>query len=107
MRNSKKAFYGLALLAGSAFAITLSTPAPVSARDRGPGQCLIIIEIRNTEPIDARTIIYRMWNGDVWRNDLAYPCYDLINLSQGRYTQKVYTGGLLCPNSQMITAFSG
>ena len=106
MKNTKGAFYGLALLAGSAFAVSLSTPAPVSAQDRGAGQCLIMTEIRTTEVTDARTIIYRMWNGDVWRNDLAFPCYDLVNFSARRYAQKV-PGPWLCPNSQMITAFSG
>ena len=106
MKNARRAFYGLAMLAGSALVLALSTSAPVSAQAPGAGVCLIMTEIRTTEPVDARTIIYRMWNGDVWRNDLPVACYDLINFSQGRYTQKVH-GPWLCPNSQMITAFSG
>jgi len=106
MKNAKRAFYGLALLAGSSLVLALSTSAPVNAQGGGAGVCLIMTEIRTTEPTDARTIIYRMWNGDVWRNDLAFACYDLINFSQGRYTQKVH-GPWLCPNSQIITGFSG
>ena len=90
MKNAKGAFYGLALLAGAAFTITLSMPAPVSAQGPGPGACLIMTEIRTTDVTDARTIIYRMWNGDVWRNDLAFPCYDLVNFSHGRYAQKLH-----------------
>ena len=106
MKNAKRAFYSLALAAGSALVLALSTSAPVSAQAPGAGACLIMTEIRTTEPTDARTIIYRMWNGDVWRNDLASPCYDLITHSAGRYTQKV-SSPWLCPNSQMITAASG
>lgn len=106
MKTAKGAFYGLALLAGAAFTILVSMPAPVSAQGPGAGACLVITEIRTTEVTDPRTIIYRMWNGDVWRNDLPVPCYDLVNFSQGRYSQKVHSPWL-CPNSQMITAFSG
>ena len=105
MKNAKRAFSGLAVLAGAGV-IALTAPEPVSAQAPGPNACLIMTEIRTTEAVDARTIIYRMWNGDVWRNDLPVPCYDLVNFSQGRYTQKVH-GPHLCPNSQMITAFSG
>jgi hypothetical protein len=106
MKNARGAFYGLALLAGSAFAFAMSTSVPVNAQGQGAGACLIMTEIRTTEVTDARTIIYRMWNGDVWRNDLAFPCYDLVTHSARRYAQKV-PGPWLCPNSQMITAFSG
>ena len=106
MKNVKGAFYGLALLAGAAFTFTLSMPAPVSAQGPGPGACLIMTEIRTTEVTDPRTIIYRMWNGDVWRNDLPVACYDLVNFAKGRYTQRVHSPWL-CPNSQMITAFTG
>src|SRR4029450_9080163 len=106
MKHAKRAFYGLAIVAGSALTLAMSTSAPVSAQSRGPGTCLVMTEIRTTDVPAARTIIYRMWNGDVWRNDLAFPCYDLVNFSRGRYAQKV-PGPWLCPNSQMITAFSG
>jgi hypothetical protein len=106
MKNARRAFYGLAFLAGSALTLVVSTSVPVSAQGPGAGACLIMTEIRTTEVTDARTIIYRMWNGDVWRNDLPLPCYDLVNHSAGRYAQRV-PGPWLCPNSQMITAFSG
>jgi hypothetical protein len=106
MKYAKKVFYGLAVLAGSALTIALSASVPVSAQAQSPNACLIITEIRNTQVTDMRTIVYRMWNGDVWRNDLAYPCPDLVQHSAGGYVQKVHTG-YLCSNSQMIFTQTG
>ncbi len=101
MKNARHAFYGFALLAGSAMMIALSTPSSVNAQAPGPNVCLNVTEILTTRPTDARTIIYRMRNGDVWRNDLAYPCPDLI-MSGGGYVQKSHTDWI-CANSQTIT----
>ena len=106
MKNAKRAYYGFAIMAGSALVLALSTSAPVNAQAPGAGACLIITEIRTTQATDMRTIVYRMWNGDVWRNDLASACPDLVNFSAGGYAQKV-PGPYLCPNSQMITTQTG
>jgi len=106
MKYAQRAFYGLAALAGAAFVVALSAaPAPVVAQQRGNTFCLILTEIRTTEVTDARTIIYRMWNGDVWRNDLAYACHDLVHSGKS-YSQKLHTG-YLCSNSQLIVAQTG
>jgi hypothetical protein len=104
MKNAKKAFYGLALVAGSALTVALSSvPVPVSAQ---APVCLNVTEILTTQPTDMRTILYRMRNGDVWRNDLAYPCPDLVNFSGGGYVQKSHTDWI-CGNTQMITTQTG
>jgi hypothetical protein len=106
MKNAKRAFYGLAVLAGSALVIALSTPAPVNAQASDGNVCLNVTEIQTTRATDMRTIIYRMRNGDVWRNDLAYPCPDLVNFSGGGYTQRSHTDWI-CGNHQTITTQTG
>jgi len=106
MKNARHAFYGFALLAGSAMVIALSMPSTVNAQAPGPNVCLNVTEILTTQPTDARTIIYRMRNGDVWRNDLAYPCPDLVFFSGGGYVQKSHTDWI-CANSQTITTQTG
>lgn len=107
MKNTNKtAFYGLSILAGSVVAAMLSTSAPVSAQAPGASVCLNVTEILTTQPTDMRTIVYRMRNGDVWRNDLAYACPDLVNFSAGGYTQKLHTGWL-CANHATITTQTG
>jgi hypothetical protein len=107
MKNSNKTvFYGLAILAGSVVTAVLSTPAPVSAQAPGATVCLNVTEIQTTQATDMRTIIYRMRNGDVWRNDLAYPCPDLVNFSAGGYSQTLHTDWL-CANKHTITTQTG
>src|SRR6185503_3526590 len=102
MKLSTNVFYGMALLAGSAVFVALSTPLPVQAQAPGRNVCLNVIDIQNTKPTDIRTIIYTMKNGDVWRNDLATPCPDLIHHSAGGYVQKSSIGGWICANTQLI-----
>ena len=106
MKNAVRAFYGLSVLAGSALVIALSVPVPVNAQAPGPNVCLNVTEIRNTEVQDMRTIIYRMWNGAVWRNDLAFACPDLVNWGRGGYVQKTHTNWI-CANHQTITTRIG
>jgi|SRR5215510_8081078 len=107
MKHSTKAFYGLSLLAGSALVVALSMAVPVQAQAPGRNVCLNVIDIKTTHPTDIRTIIYTMKNGDVWRNDLATPCPDLIHHSAGGYSQVSPIGGWICANSQTITTQSG
>jgi len=106
MKNVRGVFYGLAMLAGSVLVLACSTPGPVSAQAPGPAVCLNVTEILTTHPTDMRTIIYRMRNGDVWRNDLAYPCPDLVNFSAGGYTQVTHTDWI-CANQHTITTQTG
>jgi len=106
MKHSTKAFYGLAVLAGSALVVALSSTLPVQAQAPGRNTCLNVTEIQNTKPTDPRTIIYTMRNGDVWRNDLATPCPELVSQSAGTYSQTLHTDWL-CANSQLITTQTG
>jgi hypothetical protein len=107
MKHAVRTFYGLSVLAGSALVIALSAPAEVNAQAPGANVCLNVTEIRTTEVQDMRTIIYRMWNGEVWRNDLAFACPDLVQHSGGGYTQNVPIGGLICARRQTITTQTG
>ena len=106
MKHATKAFYGFALLAGSAMALALSAPEPVNAQVPGATVCLNVTQIRTTEVADMRTLIYRMWNGDVWRNDLAYICPDLVNWGRGGFVQKSHTDWI-CAMHQTITTRAG
>ena len=107
MKNSNTtAFYGLSILAGSVVAAVLFTSAPVSAQAPGANVCLNVTEIQTTQATDMRTIVYRMRNGDVWRNDLAFPCPELVNFSAGGYSQTLHTGWL-CANKHTITTQTG
>jgi hypothetical protein len=106
MKNTKRAFYGLAVLAGSALSVALSTSVPVNAQAPGATVCLNVTEILTTQPTDMRTIVYRMRNGDVWRNDLAYACPDLVNFSAGGYSQTSHTDWI-CANHHTITTQTG
>jgi len=106
MKHTARVYYGLALLCGSALVIALSTAVPVQAQAPGRNVCLNVTEIKITQPKDIRTIVYTMRNGDVWRNDLATPCPDLIYRSAGAYTQKTHTDWI-CANSQQITTQTG
>jgi hypothetical protein len=107
MNRISTAFYGFAALAGSVLVLALSAPVEVNAQAPGANVCLNVKDIRNTEVQDMRTIIYRMWNGEVWRNDLAYACPDLVQHSAGSYTQSVPIGGIICARRQTITTQSG
>jgi hypothetical protein len=104
--NAVRTFYGLSVLAGSALVMALSASAEVNAQAPGANVCLIVTEIRTTEVQDMRTIIYRMWNGDVWRNDLAFACPDLVFHSAGGYAQ-VVRNGQVCARQQTITTQTG
>ena len=106
MKHSTKAFYGLAALTGAALVVAMSSTLPVQAQAPGRNTCLNVTEIQNTRPTDVRTIIYTMRNGDVWRNDLSFPCPDLIHYSAGGYSQVLHTDWL-CANTQLITTQSG
>jgi hypothetical protein len=86
----------------AAAALALSASVPVQAQNQ-PNRnfCLNVTEIKNTQAVDRRTIIYRMKNGDVWRNTLAAPCPDLVGAGAGGYSQKVHTDWI-CANTQQI-----
>src|SRR5215470_190437 len=102
-----KAFYGLAVLAGALTAAASSMSAPAPTRTDGDNVCLNVLYVKNTKPTDIRTIMYTMTNGEIWRNDLATPCPDLIFHSGGGYSQVSPVGGWICANSQRITTQSG
>jgi hypothetical protein len=102
-----KAFYGLAVLAGALTAAASTMSAPAQTRTQGENVCLNVVYLKNTKPTDVRTIMYTMTNGDIWRNDLAYPCPDLIHQSAGGYSQVSPIGGWICANTQQITTQTG
>ena len=105
MKKSIKILAGSALLASSALA--LSAAIPVQAQNtQGGNICLNVTEIRSSQAVDNRTIVYRMKDGKVWRNTLATPCPELVSFSAGAYSQVLHTD-YLCANTQEITVKSG
>jgi hypothetical protein len=86
-------------------ALALPAAAPVAAQDQHPNVCLNTTEIRNSQAVDARTILFKMRDGKVWRNTLAARCPDLVSQSAGAFSQTVHTD-FICANVQHITVVS-
>ena len=57
--------------------IALATAAPAAAATEG-SICLRIREIDQTKVVDAKTILFKMKDGKVWRNTLLSPCPGLL-----------------------------
>jgi len=105
MKTYAKILCGSAMFAAAALPFTVI--GPVAAQTAQGGKiCLNVTEIRSTQPVDNQTIVYRMRNGDVWRNTLASPCPDLVTHAAGAYSQKVHTDQI-CANVQHITVATG
>jgi hypothetical protein len=103
MKSSLKIF-GSAFFAMSTLA--LFSAIPVQAQNAPGNVCLNVTEIRNTQAVDRRTILYKMRDGKVWRNTLAADCPTLVGFSSGGFTQVTHTD-FICANSQMIKTQSG
>jgi hypothetical protein len=96
---------GSAIIAASTLA--LSSAMPVQAQNAPGGNvCLNVTEIKSTQAVDRRTILYRMRDGKVWRNTLAADCPTLVGFSAGGFTQEAHTD-FICANTQQITTQSG
>jgi hypothetical protein len=104
MKKSLNILFGSVLLASSALALSAATQ--VQAQAQGGNICLNVTEIRSSQAVDNRTIVYRMKDGKVWRNTLAAPCPELVSFSAGAYSQELHTD-YLCANTQTITVKSG
>ncbi|HYM18032.1 MAG TPA: hypothetical protein VEU06_05665 [Micropepsaceae bacterium] len=83
-------------------ALLLSAALPVQAQNApaGPSNtvCLDPQYIVGTQAVNARTLLFRMKNGEVWRNDLARPCPDLMSTGSG-FTHMVHNDRI-CANTQ-------
>ena len=83
-------------------ALLLSAALPVKAQNgpSGPSStvCLDPQYILGTQAVNARQILFRMKNGEVWRNDLARPCPDLVSHAGG-FSQLVHVDRI-CANVQ-------
>ena len=103
--NSSLKIFGSALVAATALA--LSAAMPVQAQNaQGNNVCLNVTEIKSTQAVDKRTILYKMRDGKVWRNTLVANCPTLVGFSAGGFTQKAHTD-FICANTQEITTQSG
>ena len=101
MTRGAKILFGLAALAGS-LAVVATTPAVQAQPQPDPNTvCLDPEYIVSTQTLDARTIIFHMRDGAVWRNTLVAPCPQLVNTTGG-FTQVVHTQRI-CANQQNIT----
>ena len=90
----------------TACALALTAALPVQAQNTGGTVCLNVTEIQNTQAVDNRTILFRMRNGDVWRNTLAFRCPELTGFGSGGWSQKLHTDWV-CANVQHITTQTG
>ena len=61
--------------------------------------CLYSHEVKNTDTPDARTIIFHMLNGDVWRNTLQNACPDL---KFNGYVMTLHGEDQICEKQQVI-----
>jgi hypothetical protein len=99
----RKALFGTAVLTIPALLLTAALPVQAQNNPSGPSStvCLDPLYIDNTQATNARTILFRMKNGEVWRNDLARPCPDLVS-QPGGFSQLVHVNRI-CANVQEIT----
>ncbi len=80
-------------------AFLLSAALPVQAQNANArGVCLNTTQLMSTQATNSRTIIFRMKDGSVWRNDLARPCPDLVG-HRGGLSQLVHVD-TICANVQ-------
>lgn len=101
MTRGAKILFGLAALAGSVVVLT-TTPAVQAQPQPDPNSvCLDPEYIVSTQAVDARTILFKMRDGAVWRNTLAAPCPQIVN-QVGGFTQTVHNQKI-CANQQNIT----
>ena len=101
MKTSAKIFFGATVLAGS-IAAFLSVPAVQAQPQPDPNNvCLDPQDIRSTQAINARTLLFRMRDGTVWRNTLITPCPWLVTHANG--FSQVVKNDRICSNTQTIT----
>ena len=101
MTRGAKILFGLAALAGS-LVVLATTPAVQAQPQPDPNNvCLDPEYIVSTQALDARTILFKMRDGAVWRNTLVAPCPQIVN-QVGGFTQTVHNQKI-CANQQNIT----
>jgi hypothetical protein len=79
-RAAPTALLALALGAGAATLSGLASAANGDARN-----CVDLLRIDRTDVVDDGTILFRMRNGDIYRNDLRHECPTLKDREQFRY----------------------
>jgi hypothetical protein len=96
----RKALLGSAVAVIPALLLSAAIPVQAQNEPSGPSNtvCLDPQFIQNTQAVNARTILFKMKNGEVWRNDLARPCPDLVNTGSG-FTHLVHVNRI-CANVQ-------
>ena len=73
--------------------------------DREPVRCISPSSIRRTEVIDARTVLFYMRGGDVYRNRLAYDCPRLVR--EKRFSYELRTNRLCNVDTIFVLEFWG
>jgi hypothetical protein len=104
MKNSAKILLGLAALAGPMLALTQALPVQAQPQQPQPNPntvCLDPQDIRGTQAINARTLLFHMRDGTVWKNTLAAPCPQMMSHSGG-FSQTVHADRI-CSNQQTFT----
>ena len=73
--------------------------------DREPVRCISPSSIRRTEVIDARTVLFYMRGGDVYRNRLAYDCPRLVR--EKRFSYELVTNRLCNVDTTFVLEYWG
>jgi len=73
--------------------------------DREPVRCISPSSIQRTEVIDARTVLFYMRGGDVYRNRLAYDCPRLVR--EKRFSYELRTNRLCNVDTIYVLEFWG
>jgi hypothetical protein len=97
MTRSITRFFSPALVSLT-LACGLASTAAFGATEPGNRMCLRAIEIDHTTTLDAKTILFHMRDGNVWRNTLRSPCNDL---KFSGYVEEI-RGGTICANQQLL-----
>jgi hypothetical protein len=88
-----------------AAALTLALAASASAQDAGGArQCFSSTQVTSTVPVGDRQVNIQVNNRDVFRVDLANPCYGLRNPQRIIVFRPVAQGVSLCSPADFVLA---
>jgi hypothetical protein len=102
MKTSAKILLGVAAFVAPMLAAAVTPAVRAQTAQPDPNNvCLNTDDIRGTQAVNARTILFHMRDGTVWRNTLAAPCPQMMSHTSG-FAQTVH-GDRICSNNQTFT----
>lgn len=91
---------GVLGLAAAQHAVAGKTPAKGGSLDRKPVSCVWLQQLRRTEIVNDKTVLFYMYDGTVYRNILKDRCFGLAHADALNYS--VFSTPELC-STDMIT----